>query len=185
MPGDYWQKFANLRLLLSYMYASSGKKLLFMGGEFAQFEEWNHDKSLDWHLLEFESHKGIQNIVRDLNHIYKTEKALHEKDHDVDGFLWLHFQDVDNSIFSFLRKAQNDEFIICIFNATPVVRYDYRIGVPKEGVYKEIFNSDSIYYWGSNVGNSYVEAQKIHWHNFEYSISLTLPPLGAIFLKIL
>jgi len=185
MPGDYWQKFANLRLLLSYMYGSPGKKLLFMGNEFGQFDEWNHDKSLDWHLLEFDSHKGIQNLVRDLNKIYKNETALHELDHDPEGFEWIDFQDVEQSIFSFLRKAKNGDFVICIFNATPVPRHDYKIGVPKPGFYNEILNSDSIYYWGSNVRNAgLIEAHAEPWHKFNFSISLTLPPLGALFLKL-
>ncbi|MGC8588268.1 MAG: 1,4-alpha-glucan branching protein GlgB [Hydrogenobaculum sp.] len=185
MPGDYWQKFANLRLLLSYMYASSGKKLLFMGNEFGQFDEWNHDKSLDWHLLEFDSHKGVQNLVKDLNKIYKNEIALHELDHDQEGFEWVDFQDVEQSIFSFLRKAKNGDFVLCIFNATPVPRHHYKVGVPKPGFYKEILNSDSIYYWGSNVGNDgFIEAKNEPWHKFNFSISLTLPPLGALFLKL-
>lgn len=183
MPGDYWQKFANLRLLFSYMYASAGKKLLFMGSEFGQFEEWNHDKSLDWHLLSFESHRGLQNLVKDLNNLYKQEKALHQKDHEIDGFFWIDFQDAENSVFSFLRKADDEDFIVCVFNATPVVRYNYRLGVPKAGIYKEIFNSDSKFYWGSNVGNSLVTSEPIRWHRFNFSIELTLPPLGALFLK--
>lgn len=184
MAGDVWQKFANLRLLYSYMFAQPGKKLLFMGGEFGQWREWSHDTSLDWHLLMFPSHQGTQRLIGDLNRLYRTEPALHELDCDPRGFEWIDANDADASVYSFLRKSRNGEQILIVINTTPVVREDYRIGVPAGGWWRELFNSDSEYYWGSGQGNAGgVMAEAIPTHGREFSLRLRLPPLGALFLK--
>lgn len=185
MPGDNWQKFANLRLLLTYMYCHPGKKLLFMGGEFGQINEWDYNRELDWYLLEREEHRKIKHFVSDLNKLYRKEKPLFEIDFSPDGFEWIDFSDYESSIISFIRKGlkQND-FLIAVFNFTPVPRYNYRIGVPLKTSYKEVFNSDSIFYGGSNTGNfGMVKAEDIVMHNRKFSVNLTLPPLGAIILK--
>jgi 1,4-alpha-glucan branching enzyme len=185
MPGDEWQKFANLRLLYAYMYAQPGKKLLFMGGEFGQWDEWHHDRSLDWHLLQSDSHGGLLSCVRDLNRVCAAEPALHELDFDPAGFEWIDHSDADNSILSWLRKDKEASHpIVAVFNFTPVARYAYRVGVPHGGFWKEIFNSDSQHYWGSGVGNEGgVDAEFGVSHDRPVSLSLTLPPLGAVFLK--
>jgi len=184
MAGDVWQKFANLRLLYSYMFAQPGKKLLFMGGEFGQWREWSHDTSLDWHLLMFPSHKGVQRLISDLNRLYRTEPALHELDCDPRGFEWVDANDADSSVYSFLRKSRSGEHILIVLNATPVVREDYRIGVPFGGWWRELLNSDSEYYWGSGQGNAGgVMAEVVPSHGREFSLRLRLPPLGALFLK--
>jgi 1,4-alpha-glucan branching enzyme len=186
MPGDDWQKFANLRLLFGLMYGFPGKKLMFMGGEFAQRDEWNHEKSLDWHLTQFPPHAGVQSWVRDLNHVYRTESALHQVDFHNSGFEWIDFQDKENSTISFARKSYDGkENIIVACNFTPVPRTGYRLGVPEDGTYREILNSDSSYYQGSNVGNAgEIQAEAIPHHHRPFSVNLTLPPLGAIFLKL-
>jgi 1,4-alpha-glucan branching enzyme len=186
MPGDLWQKFANLRLLYSYMYAHPGKKLLFMGGEIGQWEEWNHDGQLPWHLLQWDSHKGLQALVRDLNRLHAAAPALHEIDFRPEGFEWVDFRDVDNSILSFLRRGKKPEdFLVCVFNFTPVVRGGYRVGVPAPGLYQEALNSDSAHYGGGNVGNTGgVPAKAIPWNGRPFSVELTLPPLGALFLRL-
>jgi|Deesub1362A_J573_1020465.scaffolds.fasta_scaffold00077_54 1,4-alpha-glucan branching enzyme len=185
MPGDLWQKFANLRLLYGYMYGHPGKKMLFMGGEFGQWWEWNFDSSLDWHLLQYEPHEKLQKYVQDLNKLYTSEPALFEVDFEPAGFEWIDFSDSDSSVISFIRKAENPEdFLVFVFNFTPVPRYNYRIGVPKNTTYKEIMNSDSEIYWGSNVGNAgWVTAEEIPFSHWPYSLSLTLPPLGMLVLK--
>jgi 1,4-alpha-glucan branching enzyme len=185
MPGDLWQKFANLRLLYSYMYAQPGKKLLFMGGEIGQWSEWYSGTSLDWHLLEQEPHRGLQFLVRDLNELYRRDPALHEVDFRHDGFEWVDFGDFDNSVVSFIRRAKNrDDFTLFVFNLTPVPRHDYRIGVPRPGFYKEALNSDAAVYWGSNVGNyGGVYTEDVRCHGRIYSIRLNLPPLGALAFK--
>ncbi|MBI5419207.1 MAG: 1,4-alpha-glucan branching protein GlgB [Deltaproteobacteria bacterium] len=185
MPGDLWEKFANLRLLYSYMYAHPGKKLLFMGGEFGQWEEWSHDRPLSWDLLKWESHRGVQALVRDLNALYRSSPPLHEVDFRPEGFEWIDFRDVDNSIVSFLRKAKNpNDFIVCAFNFTPILRKDYRVGVPAPGRYAEVFNSDSAFYDGFNVGNAGgVTAEPVPWMGRPHSVKLTLPPLGALYLR--
>ncbi|MFQ3573728.1 MAG: 1,4-alpha-glucan branching protein GlgB [Thermodesulfovibrionales bacterium] len=185
MPGDLWQKFANLRALYGFMYSHPGKKLLFMGGEFGQWDEWCFFKSLDWHLLEFEQHKKLLNYIRDLNRIYMTEPAMYEVDFKPDGFEWIDFHDHDNSIISFIRKAKNpDDFLVFIFNFTPVPRENYIIGVPREGYYKEILNSDSEIYFGSNLGNAGgLYANNKHSHGRPYSIEVLLPPLSMLILK--
>ncbi|OGP77020.1 MAG: 1,4-alpha-glucan branching enzyme [Deltaproteobacteria bacterium RBG_16_64_85] len=185
MPGDLWQKFANLRLLYAYMYAHPGKKLLFMGCEFGQWEEWNHDVSLSWHLLQWDSHRGLQTMVRDLNRIYKASPALHEVDFRPEGFEWIGFRDVDHSIVSFLRRAKTpDDFLVCAFNFTPVLRKDYRVGVPAPGLYRAVFNSDSEFYGGSNAdGVDATPAEDVSWNGRPWSVKLSLPPLGALFLR--
>ena len=183
MPGDKWQQFANVRLLYTYMFTYPGKKLLFMGNEFAQGNEWDHNKILDWYVLNYESHKGVQSLVRDLNHTYKNQPALFAHEFDSKGFEWIDCNDSTQSILTFIRKSEN-EIIIGVFNFTPVPREGYRIGVPKRGNYKEILNSDSVHYGGSNMGNAgEIKSDDIPWMNQPYSISVTLPPLAGIILK--
>ncbi|MGB4068984.1 MAG: 1,4-alpha-glucan branching protein GlgB [Nitrospira sp.] len=185
MPGDVWQRFANLRLLYGYMYSHPGKKMLFMGGEFGQWREWNHDTSLDWHLCEDEPHRGLQRLVRDLNRVYREEPALHEIDFDWSGFQWIDFSDADNSVIAYLRKANSTQAaIVCLCNFTPMPRHHYRIGVPESGWYQEIINTDGIAYGGSNMGNGGgVHATNTPSHNFPYSLTITLPPLSILLLK--
>ncbi len=185
MPGDEWQKFANLRLLFAYMYAHPGKKLLFMGQEFAQWDEWNHDSSLDWHLTQYDRHKGIQKLVADLNHLYRKEKALFQKDFSSHGFEWIDLNDYTQGVISFIRKGIGiDEKIIVICNFTPTTYYDYRVGAPEGGTWIEIFNSDSSYYGGSGQGNmGRKETQEVSFHGRPYSFALTVPPLSVIYLK--
>lgn len=185
MTGDMWQKFANIRALYGYMYGHPGKKLIFMGSEFGQWNEWCFFRSLDWHLLESESHSKLRKYVSDLNSLYRKEPALYEVDVDWRGFEWIDFQDHDNSVISFVRKAKNPEdFLVFVFNFTPVPRYGYKIGVPKEGFYKEIFNSDSALYWGSNIGNAGgVKAYNEPSHGKRCSMNLVLPPLSVLIFK--
>jgi len=185
MPGDLWQKFANLRLLYAYMYAQPAKKLLFMGGEFGQWAEWSHDESLEWHLLQYESHRQLQRFVADLNRTYRAEKALHELDCDPAGFEWIDGSDSQQSMLSFIRKSTaGSEIVAAVFNFTPVPRHDYRVGVPRGGYWKEILNSDSRGYGGVDFGNlGGIEAEKVATHGRPYSVKLVVPPLGALFLK--
>jgi len=185
MPGDNWQKFANLRALYGYMWGHPGKKLLFMGGEFGQWAEWQWDASLDWHVTQYEHHKGIQRFVSDLNRLLASEPALHEIDFDWSGFEWIDFNDADNSVISFLRKGRDpNERLVFVCNFTPVPRHNYRIGVPAAGYYRELLNSDSSIYWGSNMGNlGGVYTEAISYHNRPYSLNLTLPPLSVLVLK--
>lgn len=183
MPGDEWQRFANLRLLYTLMYTYPGKKLLFMGCEFGQGSEWNFNRPLDWYVLDYPHHQGIQTLVKDLNHLYKKHPALYQHDFDHHGFDWIDCHDVQQSIISYRRKTENEDLIV-VLNFTPVPREEYRIGVPLEGAYTEIFNSDSGYYDGSNVGNGVALSEPTPWMNQPYSISLTLPPLGAVILKL-
>lgn len=183
MPGDQWQRFANLRLLYTFMYTYPGKKLLFMGCEFGQGTEWNFNKPLDWYVLDYPHHQGIQTLVKDLNNLYKSEPSLYKHDFEHQGFDWIDCHDVEQSIISYRRKHEDSEVIV-ILNFTPVARENYRIGVPQAGTYSEIFNSDSTYYDGSNVGNSVAHTEARAWMNQPYSINLTLPPLAAIILKI-
>ncbi|QGM80857.1 1,4-alpha-glucan branching protein GlgB [Otariodibacter oris] len=187
MPGDDWQKFANLRAYYGYMWAYPGKKLLFMGNEFAQRREWNYEESLDWFLLsddnESNGHKGMLSWIKDLNRLYTQNPALYELDYSPEGFEWLVVDDADQSIFAFERKAKNGQSIIVVSNFTPNPRENYRIGVHRQGQYKEILNSDSMYYMGSNVGNfGYINCDEIPSHNKPYSLNLTLPPLSTIFI---
>jgi len=186
MPGDMWQQFANLRLLYAYQYGHPGKKLLFMGQEIAQRREWSEDRSLDWHLLEHSSHQGVQRLIADLNKVYAARPSLHQVDFDWPGFEWIEANDADNSVFSFLRRAKNSsETLVVVLNATPVVREDYVIGVPQGGFYREILNTDSAQYGGSNVGNlGGIQALALPHLGRPFSLSLTLPPLAALFLLL-
>jgi 1,4-alpha-glucan branching enzyme len=185
MPGDDWQKFANLRLLLGYMYTHPGKKLLFMGGEFGQWKEWDHENSLDWHLLQYATHQGIQRWVRDLNYFYKNETCLHELDFESDGFKWIDCNDWEKSIVSFLRKGSSTkDTILVVCNFTPIPRNNYRVGVPLGGFWQEVLNSDSENYGGSGCGNfGGLESAPVSFHGEDHSLSLTLPPLGIVVLK--
>jgi 1,4-alpha-glucan branching enzyme len=185
MPGDLWQQFANLRLLYGYQYAHPGKKLLFMGQEFAQRSEFSEDRSLDWHLLQHDSHRGIQRLITDLNKLFAAEPALHEVDFDWRGFEWLDCNDADNSVFSFIRRGKRPEdCFVVVLNATPVVRPGYRIGVPQSGFYQEALNTDAAIYGGSNVGNmGGIQAVPAPHMGRTHSLTMTLPPLAAIFLK--
>jgi 1,4-alpha-glucan branching enzyme len=185
MPGDDWRKFANLRLLFGYMYAQSGKKLLFMGGEFGQWNEWNHDGSLDWHLLEYAAHAGVQRWVEDLNRLYRSEPALYERDCDGAGFAWIDCNDAEQSVLSFLRQGRMEKDTIAVVcNFTPVPRLNYQIGVPQSGFWKELLNSDAEGYGGSHQGNlGGVEAVPVSVHGHYHSLTITLPPLGIVFFK--
>jgi 1,4-alpha-glucan branching enzyme len=185
MPGDDWRKFANLRLLLAMQTAQPGKKLLFMGGEFAQWREWNHDRALDWHLLEFERHQGVQRLVRDLNSLYRREPALHELDCDPQGFQWIDCSDTDQSVVAFLRRnGDRDAALLCVFNGTPLPRYGYRLGVPWSGRWEEVLNTDAPVYGGSGVGNlGSVTSESLASHGKKHSVVLTLPPLGLVMLR--
>lgn len=185
MPGDDWQKFANLRLLFSEQFAHPGTKLIFQGGEFGQREEWNHDQSLDWHLTEQHAHQGIQKTVQALNILYKTEPALHQNPFDAEGFEWIESNDQGNSVITFLRKGDSPkQQIIVILNLTPAPRENYRIGVPLPGVWKQIFNSDKSEFGGSDYPvDGAMMTEEINWQGKAFSISLNLPPLSAIMLK--
>lgn len=184
MSGDEWQKFANMRALYAYMYAMPGKKLLFMGCEFAQRAEWNHDGSLDWHLLEAPAHKQIQTLVRDLNRLYQEESPLHDLDFKAPGFEWLDASDAQNSVYSFFRHDRNGGTVLCIFNLTPLPRHHYRLGVPKPGRWKELLNTDAKEYGGSGVGNGgFVNTDALSAHGRDHSLILSLPPLGALYFK--
>ena len=185
MPGDHWQKFANLRLLYAYMYAQPAKKLLFMGGEFGQWAEWHHDESLEWHLLQYEPHSGLQRWVKDLNQLYLSEPALFELDFESDGFEWIDCNDSEYSTLSFIRKGRStDDIFVVVCNFTPLPHHNYRVGAPHGGYWKEILNSDAKDYGGSGQGNlGGLEASPISFHGRPYSLNLILPPLGAVFLK--
>ena len=184
MSGDDWQKFANLRLLLAYMWAQPGKKLLFMGGEIAQWREWHHEESLDWHLLQYAPHEGVRRLVADLNRMYRSEPALFEHDCDPHGFEWVDCADWQGSVLSFLRKGGGGDAVLVACNFTPVPRIGYRLGVPFGGTWRELLNSDAESYGGGGMGNfGGVAAEDIPTHGRPFSLNLTLPPLGAVFLK--
>jgi 1,4-alpha-glucan branching enzyme len=185
MPGDLWQKFANLRLLYAYMWCHPGKKLVFMGGEFGQWQEWNFDESLQWHLLEFEGHRGVRQAVADLNALVRREKALHELDFDGRGFDWIDCHNWQDSVLAFVRRAADpDDLVVVCCNFTPVPREGYRVGVPRGGTWDEVFNSDSTYYGGSNRGNAgELVARAEPHHGRGHSLTLTLPPLAVVVLK--
>jgi 1,4-alpha-glucan branching enzyme len=185
MPGDEWQRFANLRLLYGYQFGQPGKKLLFMGGEFGQWDEWDHDRSLDWHLLDQPAHRGVRRWVRDLNTFYRGEPAFHQLDCDPAGFEWVDANDSEQSVLSFYRKGKSpDDTLVFVFNFTPVPRQNYRVGVPRGGRWEEILNSDAPMYGGSGQGNmGGAEAAPVGWHGRSYLLNLTLPPLGMIVLK--
>jgi len=183
MPGPDLQKFANLRLLLGYMYAQAGKKLLFMGGEFGQWHEWYHEASLDWHLLEYGPHAGLQRWVEDLNALYRQTPALYEGDCEPWGFAWIDCNDAELSVVSFLRQGQSSQaLVLVVCNFTPVPRHNYRVGAPCDGVWREVLNSDASHYGGSGHGNlGVVEATPVPHHGRPYSLTLNLPPLAVVF----
>ena len=185
MPGDEWQKFANLRLLYGYMWGHPGKKLLFMGGEFGQKREWQHDESLEWHVLQYPLHAGMRNWVRDLNAFYQNEPALFTIDFSREGFEWVTCDDADNSVVAFLRRGERwEDLLLVVCNFTPVVRENYRIGIPLGGFWRESLNSDATYYGGSGQGNfGAVEASPLPAHGRDHSLNLRLPPLGVLMLK--
>ena len=185
MPGDEWQRFANLRTLYTYMFCHPGKKLLFMGTEFGQGLEWDSTRVLDWYVLEYPCHQGIQRLVKNLNQLYKDLPALHQYDFEWHGFEWIDCNDADNSVLSFIRRS-DEQFVIVVVNLTPQPHHGYRIGVPEAGVYREIFNSDSEFYGGSNMGNGggALVADELSWMNQPYSLGLTLPPLAAVILQL-
>ena len=185
MPGDNWQKFANLRLTYAFQYAHPGKKLNFMGNEFGQFREWNEKQSLDWHLISWDSHGKLLAMMKELNHIYKDNAPFWEIDHYYTGFEWIWCDDADNSIVSFVRKDDHGNMILCVFNFTPVVRENYRLGAPARGAWKEIFNSDSNLFGGSNVGNlGEVWTEDVPWQNRACSLNIKLPPLAGVYFKL-
>ena len=187
MPGDYWQKFASLRAFYGYWMAHPGKKLLFMGGEFGQFIEWNYDEALDWHLIsQYPMHEAMETYSRTLNKFYCSHKALWQVDFDWEGFKWIDCNDNENSVISFIRRAKDkNDFLIILCNFTPEIRRSYRIGVPSKGIYVEVFSSDDKGYGGSGLRNAGdMETQEVPWHGREQSITLTLPPLSTIYLKV-
>lgn len=185
MPGDDWQKFASLRAYYGFMFGYSGKKLLFMGDEFGQWQEWNHDKGLEWQALDAVNHQGLKHFVRDLNLVYRSEPALHENDFNWNGFAWIDTSDSENSVFSFIRYAvDRNDFLIIVSNFTPMVRHQYRIGVPKGGKYRELLNSDKDIYWGSGVFyDGELDSLNEPRHGHPCSLSLTLPPLSTLIIK--
>jgi 1,4-alpha-glucan branching enzyme len=185
MPGDEWQRFANLRLLLGYMWSQPGKKLLFMGSEFGQVGEWNHDTSLDWHVLQYPNHEGVRRYVEDLNKLYRATPALHQVDFDPRGFQWISAGDADTSVLGYLRRGKEDEdVVVVVANFTPVPRHNYRVGVPRGGHWDEVLNSDARLYWGSGQGNmGGVEAAAAPSHGFPFSLPVTAPPLAIVFFR--
>jgi len=185
MPGDNWQRAANLKALLGYMYGHPGKKLLFMGGEFGQWKEWNHDTSLDWHCLDSALHKGIHSWLKDLNSFYQSQPALHELDFQSDGFEWMDFHDWEHGIISFVRKSKTQaDQVLVVCNFTPIPRYSYKIAVPRSGFWREELNSDAKVYGGSGHGNlGGMQAVSEPAHGKQFSMKLTLPPLGVLFFK--
>jgi 1,4-alpha-glucan branching enzyme len=185
MPGDAWQKYATLRTLYGYMFGHPGKKLLFMGGEFGQWREWDHDHSLDWHLLDDPSHAAIRRYVQDLNGHYHAERSLYENDFDPTGFRWIDCNDNENSVVSIVRYARNRrDYLVLVFNFTPVPRAGYRIGVPEPGYYAELLNSDAAVYGGTDVGNGGgAWSEPLASHGFDQSLRLMVPPLGCLYLK--
>ncbi len=186
MAGDWWQKFAGLRLLYGYQYTHPGKKLNFMGHEIGQWSEWGEAKQLDWTLLELPTHQRVQDWVRTMNQFYLEQPALYEQDFDTEGFQWVEPNDSDNSIFTYIRFAKDkSDFLVIVCNFTPVVRFKYRIGVPEAGHYDELLNSDSEFYGGSNVGNyGGIPSEALRWHRFDHSITMTVPPLAMVVFKL-
>jgi 1,4-alpha-glucan branching enzyme len=184
MPGDRWQKFANLRLFLTWMFTHPGKKLLFQGAELAQSKEWSHEESLPWHLLQYPEHAGVKALIQDLNRLYTEEPALHQLDHRPEGFEWIDHLDSAHSFFAFVRRGQNGSDLVIAVNATPVPRTDFRLGVPQPGFYEEILNSDAERYAGSNIGNGGGrDADLVPAHGRDQSIMITLPPLSTMIFR--
>ena len=184
MPGDDWKKFANLRLLFAYMFAQPGKKLIFMGGEFGQWQEWNHDSSLSWDLLQFPRHNDLRLLVGDLNHLYRSEPALHDSENAPESFEWIDARDNENNILSFLRKDKSGNAVAVICNFSPVPRPNYRIGISGGGCWRELLNTDAKVYGGSGQGNfGGVEASPAPLHGRSHSLTINVPPLGAVFFK--
>ena len=187
MPGDRWQQLANVRVFLGYMFGHPGKKLLFMGCEFAQEREWNHDQSLDWHLLEQPTHAGVQRLVRDLNQIYRASPALYQQDFVPEGFEWIDHADSQHSVLSFVRRGKDRAtFMVVVCNFTPTVWHDYRLGVPQAGHYRQVLNTDAAHYGGSDVAVSpttTLTATSQAWHGKRHSIVLTVPPLATVFFE--
>jgi 1,4-alpha-glucan branching enzyme len=184
MPGDDRQKAANLRAMFTYMYTQPGKKLMFMGGEFGQWREWNHDSSLDWDATQHEFHATIQRFSADLNHLYASEPALYELDTDPAGFEWVDANDSDSSSITYMRRGRETADVLIAINFTPIVRYNYRVGVPGAGIWREVLNSDATQYGGSGQGNmGGMTTTPIPLHGRPYSLNLTLPPLGAVILR--
>lgn len=183
MPGDEWQRFANLRAYYGFMWGYPGKKLLFMGGELAQYSEWDSNGSLDWHLLQHPVHAGVQRLVRDLNLVYRAHSPLYRVDFDHRGFEWICHDDADNSVFSFMRKDEQGQFVIIISNFTPVPRYQYRLGVPQSGVYGEIINTDNTVYGGGGMHNSELHAEGVKAHGHDWSLEIVVPPLATVMFK--
>jgi 1,4-alpha-glucan branching enzyme len=184
MAGDHWQKLANLRSLYAYMWAHPGKQLLFMGGELAPPDEWSHERSLDWHLLERGDHAGVQALIRDLNRVYRDQPALWEVDSEPSGFVWLEAGDAENNVIAFARfSSHRERVLVCVCNLSPVPRYGYRVGLPRPGLWREALNTDASFYGGSDVGNGgSVDAVALGWHGQLQSAALTLPPLGTLWL---
>ncbi len=180
-PGDRWQQFAGLRALYGYQWSQPGKSLLFMGGEFAVNDEWNHEQELDWPLLQFDEHRGVQQWVKDLNRLMVGTPALHELDNDPAGFRWVVGDDAANSVYAYLRLAADGSPVLFVANFTPVVREGYRLGVPVPGTWTEVLNSDDDRYGGSGVVNGSIEAEAISTHGFDQSIEIRIPPLAAAF----
>jgi 1,4-alpha-glucan branching enzyme len=185
MPGDDWQKFANLRLLLGYMYAQPGKKLLFMGSELGQWREWAHDESLEWHLLDYPPHSGLKRWVEDLNRFYRGQPALYELDFEQAGFEWIDCNDVEHSVVSLVRKGHSsDDLLVVVCNFTPTAHFDYRLGVSQPGYWRELLNSDALEYGGSGQSSpERVQTAPIPLHGRPYSLTITMPPLATVFFK--
>jgi 1,4-alpha-glucan branching enzyme len=184
MPGDEWQQAANLRAYYAFMFAHPGKKLNFMGNEFAQSREWNHTQSLDWHLLDYDKHRGMQQLLRDLNHSYRRLPPLYELDYAAEGFCWLDHQDADNSTLSFLRRDSAGNAVYVVSNFTPLPRANFKLGVEQSGDYEIILNTDSTYYWGSNFATGTVfSAVAMPYHGQAQSIAVQLPPLATLYLR--
>jgi 1,4-alpha-glucan branching enzyme len=185
MPGDRWRKFANLRAYLAFMWTHPGKKLLFMGSEIGQWNEWDHEQSLGWHLLDEPLHQGLHRWVRDLNTVYRGEPALHQRDFSTDGFAWVVVHDWEESVIAFLRRGHaEDDTILVLCNFTPVPRHNYRVGVPQGGLWRELLNSDAVLYGGSGQGNlGWVESAPVRSHAYFHSLTLIVPPLATLVLK--
>jgi 1,4-alpha-glucan branching enzyme len=186
MPGDHWRKFANARAFIAYMYGHPGKKLLFMSCEIGQFDEWDHNSSVQWHLLEFEPHRKLQTMVRELNRFYRSQPAMYEVDFSFAGFDWIDFRDVESSVILFLRYAEDrSDFLVFACNFTPLPRYNYRVGVPRAGQYREVFNTDWEGYGGSNVtnGDGPIASDPVSFHGHHQSLAVTLPPLAVVVFR--